>query len=87
MHYLRLKKARQIGRKLFRTYHGVWPDQVPMERRKYYRPSVAALAGIYRKVRKPCSRACCGNPRKWYGEKTRQEKIADIDAAEQIDTP
>ena len=29
-------------------------------------------------TRKPCSCIWCGNPRKWFGEKTRQEKIADI---------
>jgi len=35
--------------------------------------------GIFRKVRKRCSCWMCGNPRKWSGEKTRQEKLAAID--------
>ena len=26
----------------------------------------------------PCSRHCCGNPRKWFGELTLQEKKAEI---------
>ena len=25
----------------------------------------------------PCSGPCCGNPRKWWNDKTRQEKRAD----------
>lgn len=29
--------------------------------------------GRYRKVRKFCSGYCCGNPRKWFGRRTRQE--------------
>jgi hypothetical protein len=38
--------------------------------------------GYFRKVRKPCSGPCCGNPRKWFGELTIQElrapKVADF---------
>lgn len=26
----------------------------------------------------PCSGHCCGNPRKWFGQATRQEVIADL---------
>jgi hypothetical protein len=25
-----------------------------------------------------CSGWCCGNPRRWYGERTRQERRADL---------
>jgi len=31
----------------------------------------------------PCSSYCCGNPRKWFGESTWQEKRADIGEKEQ----
>jgi len=30
-----------------------------------------------------CSRACCGNPRKWNKEKTRQEYKSDIELEEE----
>ena len=29
-------------------------------------------------TRHPCSRWCCGNPRKYFGEKTLQEKKAEL---------
>ena len=31
-----------------------------------------------------CSCPMCGNPRKWFGELTRQERLAEIDAYEQL---
>jgi 5'-deoxynucleotidase YfbR-like HD superfamily hydrolase len=31
-----------------------------------------------------CSRSCCGNPRKWWKEKTRQETKADNSFADQV---
>ena len=27
----------------------------------------------------PCSRYCCGNPRKWFGEVTQQERRSELD--------
>jgi hypothetical protein len=35
--------------------------------------------------RQRCSCSMCGNPRKYYNEKTMQEKKADIDFREQLD--
>lgn len=32
----------------------------------------------------PCSGYCCGNPRKWFGEATRQEVIASMRHREQL---
>ena len=32
----------------------------------------------------PCSAHCCGNPRKWFGQRTIQELKADIKTREQI---
>ena len=34
---------------------------------------------------KPCSCFMCGNPRKFFGERTRQEQIADLDFKEMIE--
>jgi hypothetical protein len=31
----------------------------------------------------PCSNFCCGNPRKWFGDLTRQEMISLINQREQ----
>jgi hypothetical protein len=31
----------------------------------------------------PCSNFCCGNPRKWFGEITRQEQVSLINQREQ----
>jgi hypothetical protein len=36
-------------------------------------------------TRSACSGPCCGNPRKWYKRKTRQEVLADLDEKEQIE--
>jgi hypothetical protein len=30
--------------------------------------------GMMARTRKPCSGPCCGNPRKWWGERTVQER-------------
>jgi len=37
------------------------------------------------RTRVPCSGPCCGNPRKWYEERTRQELIADEDMRFQLE--
>lgn len=35
------------------------------------------MAQMYAITRHRCSAVCCGNPRKWFGEKTMQEREAD----------
>lgn len=85
MHYNRLQKANVIAKKLFKKYHGVFPEDLSSEERECYHPSVESHLGTYRKVRKPCSAHCCGNPRKYYNDKTYQEKKADEDFKQQID--
>lgn len=42
------------------------------------------IAHLMAKTRKPCSCPMCGNPRRHYGEKTIQEKKADIFYQEQL---
>lgn len=39
-------------------------------------PAAIGRAGT---TRCPCSSYCCGNPRKWFGEKTMQERRAELD--------
>lgn len=36
-------------------------------------------------LRQPCSCVMCGNPRKWFGERTRQEQLAQFDAQLQLE--
>ncbi|MBW1848949.1 MAG: hypothetical protein JRJ27_17810 [Deltaproteobacteria bacterium] len=72
MHYNRLQIANKIARKTFKNYHGKFPEEV--KNPNYYHPSVEGMLGIYRKTQKLCSGYCCGNPRKWFGELTPQER-------------
>jgi hypothetical protein len=74
----RLSKANRIARRLWNTYHP--------EMKNLWKPTDlihVGCIGYFRKVRKPCSGPCCGNPRKWFGELTIQElrapKVADFD--------
>ena len=73
----RLSKANLIARRLWNTYH--------KEVKNLWQPTDlihVGCIGYFRKVRKPCSGPCCGNPRKWFGELTIQElkapEIADF---------
>ena len=43
------------------------------------------LAQALLRTRVLCSQACCGNPRKWFGEITRQERKANEEAKCQIE--
>ncbi len=51
---------------------GLWGEDVPGYARRLLQD------------RQPCSCCMCGNPRRHFGEKTRQERIADEDMAEQL---
>jgi hypothetical protein len=72
-----LSKSNHISRRLWNTYHpelkNLWQPTDPIN---------VVCIGYFRKVRKPCSGSCCGNPRKWFGELTIQElkapKILDF---------
>ncbi|MDY0143677.1 MAG: hypothetical protein RBR97_17465 [Bacteroidales bacterium] len=77
MNYNRLQKAKKIARETFRNYNGVYPEHV--DRPQVYQGGLDAHLGLYRKTRKICSGPCCGNPRKHFGEKTRQERKSDDD--------
>lgn len=74
----RLHSSNRVARRLWNLYH---PD-----RKDLWEPTdpfYVGCIGHYRKVRKPCSGPCCGNPRKWFGELTVQElkapKVADFE--------
>jgi len=85
MNHNRLKKANQIARKLFKMYNGDYPEHISEDDAKKYRSGIDTHLGIYRKTRKVCSGACCGNPRKHFHEKSRKEIIADEDFKQQLE--
>ena len=43
------------------------------------------LALTRHSTRAKCSCQSCGNPRKWWGDRTRQEKLAEINHYEQLE--
>jgi hypothetical protein len=47
-----------------------WPEGERITGREWKEKTYVS----YRKTTKRCSRACCGNPRKFFGELTMQEK-------------
>lgn len=49
-----------------------------------YRDINIKAFGMYRSTRCFCSRACCGNPRKHFGELTLAEVKSNIDFREQL---
>ena len=71
MNYNRLQIANKIARRVFKAYHGYYPDMVPEEEIHTYRGGVEATHGVYRKTKVPCSDHCCGNPRKYEKGKDR----------------
>ena len=85
MNYNRLIKARQIARKTFRLYNGKYPEHISEGDAKRYKGGIDSHLGLYRKTQKPCSRACCGNPRKHFKEKSKKEIISDEDFKQQLE--
>lgn len=43
------------------------------------------MALVRHSVRAKCSCICCGNPRKWWKQKTIKEKVAEINQYEQLE--
>lgn len=71
MHYRRLQIANRIARRVFKAYHGCYPDVVSEEETSNYRGGVETTLGTYRKTKVPCSDHCCGNPRRYEKGKDR----------------
>lgn len=72
-HMERLKK------KVVRYYDGwaqgtLYPHALGMRGKDGYRNR--RVLGLLANTRQLCSEYCCGNPRKYFGECTRQEKVA-----------
>lgn len=65
----RLEKAKQIAKKKFFKIHlyDIFSDDW-----------IQRELGSMRKTGTRCSCHGCGNPRKWFGEKTYQERKSDI---------
>lgn len=63
-----VQRMRDRVRRFVSWWHTIWPDEQEW------------LEGYIRQAadtRHPCSGRCCGNPRKWHGEKTLQERRAE----------
>ncbi|MDI6855135.1 MAG: hypothetical protein QME75_16205 [Deltaproteobacteria bacterium] len=75
----RLHKANHIARRLWRIY---FPDADWREHLTKH-GVYAVCVGSYRKVRRPCSCWMCGNPRRYWGARTRQEIAAALRQREQ----
>jgi hypothetical protein len=67
----RLKTANKIARKVFKIYHNCTVEEAK-EKEEFVNPK--AMFGSYRKTRVRCSRPCCGNRRRHFGEKTLRER-------------
>jgi hypothetical protein len=77
----RLHTANKIAKKQFKKYHPEAPIlRYPTDEEflgEGGRPfTMRAVLGYYRKTKVFCSGVCCGNPRRHFGEITRQEKKA-----------
>lgn len=66
---------RKIKGRIKRLFKILWEEDSP---------SPAHIGRMKSTHFKPCSCVFCGNPRKYYGEKTAQERRADIDMKEQV---
>jgi hypothetical protein len=68
-----------VGKKVFKKHHGFDPDGPIPNKEAYFWTRSARdpkqMSGIYSNTRVPCSCTNCGNPRRHFGEKTRQELI------------
>ena len=63
--------------KALKAWHKRFPDHSPLVTPGEYDGVLwSACLGKYRKTKVFCSRFCCGNPRKHWGELTPQEKKA-----------
>jgi hypothetical protein len=75
----RLYKANQIARRLWQIYFPETDWWHHLKKQGVY----AVCVGSYRKVRRPCSCLMCGNPRKYFGARTRQEQKAALSLKDQ----
>ncbi len=69
MNYLR----REAGIRKARRVLAVWRACASADLRCEYADD-GPIAQRLLQTRVPCSGPCCGNPRRWWGEKTRQER-------------
>jgi hypothetical protein len=76
---VRLNKANRIARRLWGIYFRGTDWRQHLKRQGVF----AVCVGSYRKVRRPCSCWMCGNPRKYFGRRTRQEDLAILTEKEQ----
>ena len=60
----RLEIANLKARRVFKIYHKVAPELIKDEDAHTYLGGVETTLGTYRKTKVPCSKFCCGNPRR-----------------------
>jgi hypothetical protein len=75
-----MQRAKARTRRLLRRW---WAGRCAVARESLDEWVDAPMVGRMSTTRKRCSRWCCGNPRRHYGELTRQERIA-AEAAKMI---
>lgn len=68
-------QRRHEGEKRAQRVLAVWRASAVVDP-QMYAPN-GALFEVMRYTRVRCSGPCCGNPRKWFGERTIQERKAD----------
>jgi len=71
-----LTKGTKIARRMFDIYY----SDTPPDKFK----NINAAFGVLRKTKTLCSCIMCGNPRKYFGKKTRQEQVAELNHKEQV---
>lgn len=77
MHHPNRRKGKLKARRVLRVWRACTPYP------ELYTDN-SPLAQALLRTRVPCSCPGCGNPRRHFGEITRQEKLADIREQEQI---
>ena len=77
----RLAQANKRALRRFRAYHGSRPERYRRVAINDDAAWVRATLGALRKLTCACSGPCCGNPRKWFGQRTIQERRAMQEAA------
>lgn len=80
MNYPRRQKGIDKVNRVLLVYRGNTASRY----RSFYEKDGEAAKRMLR-TRKPCSNWCCGNPRRWFGIKTNQERRADDEMASQLD--
>ena len=81
----RLRQGRKRARRVLRVRRACQLDSM-REREGECLADDGPLEQVMRFTRIPCSGSCCGNPRRYWGERTRQERRADAKMRAELET-